>query len=111
VLGILKDIPTIEAFLTWCVTKRYLAEVPGEAALIALHHLQWEEKQDAILQDWKAEHPKLANTAYTPGSPEAIEQMRAFVQWKISKGYTDLQSGARLLSSLQHVLDRDRFEP
>jgi len=111
VLGILRDIPTIEAFLTWCVTKRYLADVPGEAVLIALDRLQWDAQHDAILHVWKAEHPEMANTAYESGSPEALEYMRAFVQWKITRGYTDLRSGERLLSSLQQALDRSRFEP
>jgi putative transposase len=96
VLEILKDIETITMFLTWCVTKRYLAEVPGEAVLIALAHLQWAEKQDAILHAWEVEHPEAANTAYKPGSPEAIEQMITSFQWKITKGYIDLQSGTRV---------------
>jgi hypothetical protein len=110
VLGILKDLATVEAFLAWCMTKGYLAEVPGEAALIALGHLQWREKEDAIQRVWEAEHLEMANKALEPGSAEAIESMIAFVRWKITKRYMDLQPGARVLSSLQRDLERRRFD-
>jgi hypothetical protein len=106
VLGILKDLETVEAFLTWCVTKGYLADIPGEAACIALAHLHWSASQDTILREWASEHPERVNQALEPGSAAAIERDIAFVRWEITKGYTDLKTGTRLLSSLQQTLER-----
>jgi hypothetical protein len=48
ILGILKDLETVEAFLTWCVTKGYLAEIPVEAALIAIGHIRWSQQEDVL---------------------------------------------------------------
>jgi hypothetical protein len=46
ILGVLKDLETVEAFLTWCVRTGHLAEIPVEAALIAIGHLRWLQQED-----------------------------------------------------------------
>jgi hypothetical protein len=48
ILGILKDLETVEAFLTWCVTNGYLAEIPVEAALIAIGHIRWSQQDNVV---------------------------------------------------------------
>src|SRR6266508_4185982 len=78
ILGILQDLETVEAFLTWCVRTGHLAEIPVEAVLIAIGRLRWSQQEDAILRQWAAERPEMAHAEDVPGSLEAIEYMIAY---------------------------------
>ena len=110
VLGILQDLETVEAFLTWCVAKGYLAEIPVEAALIALGHLRWSHEEDGILRQWAAERPEMAHADHVPGSPEAIEQMIARLRWRIDRGFSEENGSAQVLRSLEDLLAQRRDE-
>jgi hypothetical protein len=110
ILGILKDLETVEAFLTWCVTKGYLAEIPVEAALIALGRLRWSQQEDTILRQWAAERPEMAHAEHIPGSPEDLEQAMAFLRWRIDRGFSEETGGRRLLRRLEDMLSKRRDE-
>jgi hypothetical protein len=110
VLGILKNLQVLGAFLEWCVRKGYCAPGPGDAAIIAVNHLAWAADQDAILARWQAERPEIAGVEYPPGSPEAIEQMIAFCRWKVGVGLTAPQTATRMIASLEQHLQERRGE-
>jgi hypothetical protein len=104
VLGILKDLNTIVAFLEWCEQKGYLAVAPGDAAIMAIQRLQWDAEQDALLCQWAAERPEMAGADYEPGSPDALQQDIAFLRWKIDKGLTPQRVGTQTIQSLERRL-------
>jgi hypothetical protein len=110
ILGILQDLETVEAFLTWCVRKGHLAEIPVEAARIAIDHLRWSQQEDAILRQWAAERPEMAHAVHVPGSPEALEQAIACLRWRIDRGFSEAKGGAKVLQHLEDVLSKRREE-
>jgi hypothetical protein len=110
IVGILQDLETVEAFLTWCVRHGHLPEIPVEAALIALGRLRGSQQEEAILRQWAAERPEMAHAAHVPGSPEAIETMIACLRWRRDRGFSEEKGSTQVLRQLEDLLSTRRAD-